>query len=214
MAQPINPDDVMYITVEGTNEGTPWAFTRYYLVTSVISVVNFCSMIADYYENVIIPAMAAELTDQWQAECASVGRVAPLNRNVEFFPWTPIVGAIATDGTPNDNSVLLQFLSDEVGPRNRGRMYVPGLPEASSNGGLLLGTKQAAWDAIAEKFADILNDTAGAANPVIFSSTAYGTDPPGHPAAVTAYTAVITSCKVVGNLASQRRRRYRRNTFG
>lgn len=98
-------------------------------------------------------------------------------------------------------------------------MFVPGLPEASTNGPLLLGTKQAAWDAIAALFDNDIAVSPLDAIACLFSRESFTDLTDGFSEAdyfgmLGLIAPAITDTAVVGNLASQRNRRARRNTFG
>lgn len=215
MAQPINENDVMEIVIEGTNEGMPWAIVRHYLATAVTNPDSWLANLADHWQTTILGSVDNFLTDQWQAECLSISRVAPQPRNVFFRNFAaPVVGDVTTDGVANQTAALIRLTTDEVGPRNRGRLYLCGIPEAATNGGLLTA---AAIADLQTNFADLLFEAvtvAGdTATPCIFSRTAYNpaADPPQ---AASVYSSALTGAEVIGNLATQRRRRYSRNATG
>lgn len=106
----------------------------------------------------------------------------------------------------------MRLNTDEVGPRNRGRSYLCGVPEASTNGGVLTVAAANGWNVLGEDLVRQISSGGNTVVPVIFSRTAYNpaADPPQ---AVTAYTSPITSFTLQGNIATQRRRRTRRSSF-
>jgi len=214
MAQAWAVNDVMEVVIEGQNEGMPWAIVRHYLVVSIADSDLISTQLSTFIQTSILNDMDADLTDQWQAECLSISRVAPQPRNVDFFAFAaPIVGDITSDGVPNQTALLVRLTSAVTGPRGRGRIYICGLPESSTDGGLLTTDVKATWDANALTWSSNSDGAGGDLHPCIFSRTAYGPGPT-HPADVNDYVAVIDGAFVVGNLAQQRRRRYKRNAFG
>lgn len=213
--QPIEQDDVLEVTLEGTNEQQPWALVRHYLAASVTAPQAFLDMLVDHFENVVLPAWQNVATTLWVAECISISRVAPKPMNVYYKGFAPaIVGEVATDGLPPQSAAIVRLLTDEVGPRNRGRAYLCGVPEASTNGGVLLASVQADWQLIATALAATPVIAGDSAVPCIFSRTSYGpVNPQEVPTAVNTYTSAITSGTLQGNIATQRRRRTKRNSF-
>jgi len=213
MTQPIVIDDVLQITVEGEVEQQPWNLVRHYIVTQVTDVDTLLAMIDTYWETTILQLWEVAATDLWNAQCHTITRVAPQPMNAHFHNYSPaVVGDVTTDGLPGMNAALVRLLTDEVGPRNRGRSYLSGVPEASTNGNVLLAANQAEWQAVADELKTTITDAANTVVPVIFSRTEY--DPTAiPPQAATVYTSPITSAPLQGNIATIRRRRARRSTF-
>lgn len=211
-------DDVLEITVEGENEGTPWAAVRHYRISATLSNDDESDIVEAHWRTTILPAMAALLTDKWSAQCASVSRVAPVPRDVDFFPWTAIPGEVTSDGVPNGTALVMKLRTNATGPRNRGRMYIPGLPEASTNAGLLTAAVRTAWDGVGALLAANIGTGGNTLVPVVFSRTNFLALPNPFNAAQydngESCSSIIVNGQAVGNLGSQRDRRYRRNTFG
>lgn len=210
--------DVMQIVVEGTNEGTPFAIVRHYYV-SVLGTGEPEAILKDFWVSDIIPLWQALLTDKWQVECITVSRAAPGPRNPAFYPLTAMVGEITTDGVPNGTALLYKLLTDETGARARGRLYLCGLPESATNAGLLLGTQETSFGAVGAKLMEVVSDSGNELAPCIFSRAEFNDLPADftqaqYEAAVGEIAPQITDVLVIGNLASQRDRRPRRNTFG
>lgn len=228
MSQAIATNDVLECVIEGSNEGSPWAIVRHYIVTAVADNQGVLDAIASSWETSLLAAMQSELTDQWMAECLSISRVGPQiapavaphptrfdnTRNVYFYSFAaPLVGSIATDGVPNGTALVGSLQTGLTGPSRRGRIYFCGLPEASTNGGVLLATKKAAWEGILNDIALEVSAGGNAVSPAVFSRTLF--DPAADPVqATSAFAAPIESTVLRGNLGSQRGRRYRRSTFG
>lgn len=211
--------DVLEVTVEGMNEGSPWALVRHYRVEDATTSASIAPAAKDKWEDDILPDMADELCDQWKAECITISRAAPGPITNKFYPLTAIPGVITTDAVPNGSALVLRFNTTETGKRGRGRMYVPGLPEASTNAGLLLASKVAAWQAIGDKMHADLSGTGYNMTACVFSRQTFLELPNNftqaqYLAASGEMCPSITECAVVGNLGSQRDRRYRRNVYG
>lgn len=215
MAIPIALNDILQVTIEGTNERHPWAWVSHYKVDAVSDPATHVDTLRAYMVQ-LLGDLAANLTDEWVAECMKVARVAPSPMGITFLDdGFPIPGTITTDGIPNQSAGVVRFGTDETGPSNRGRMYLNGIPEASTNGGQI---RQVPADAIDGSLAtnwlggyDVVTDIG---TPVVFSRTLYGTDPPGHPANVGDYVSLITSVHIQRNLGVIRNRRYPRNVAG
>jgi len=212
MAIPIAVNDVLQVTVEGTNERQPWAWVFHLKVTACLNAVDLIAAVVSYTQT-ILAALKAELTDEWQAECVKVSRVAPQPMGVIYNGFDPPeVGAVTTDGVPNQAAAVIRMQTDEPGASNRGRMYLCGIPEASTDGGQLTATpRNNIDDAMDTNFLPGFSVAGNSAVPVVFSRSLYGTDPPGHPANVDDYTALITDCNTQYNLGVIRNRRYPRN---
>jgi len=211
MPQPVVDDDVLQVVVEGTNETTPWAWVSHWVVNSVADTEDLLSAITSHIIGSFLGPLADLLTDQWRAECMSIGRVAPQPMNVLLQTASfPIVGEVTTDGIPNTSSVVVRLSTDETGPRNRGRMFLCGVPEAATDGGLITSTFATALEAIMPGLIAAVSSGGNSASMSIFSRTAYGPGPT-HPAAVADYTSPITDFDVQFNLATIRRRRRRRS---
>lgn len=213
MAQPIAVDDVLELTLEGSIEQQPWALVRHYIVTAVTNPQTLIDVIITQWVNEIVPAWAEVATDLWVVECLTVSRVAPGPRNPYYSQFVPAVtGDITTDGLPPQNAVVVRLNSDEPGRSQQGRSFLCGVPEASTNGGVLLASVEDAWTAVANAIAAPVSGGGQGASPCIFSRTKYNpeADPPQ---AVGLYTAVITAAQVQGNIATQRGRRTKRSSF-
>lgn len=105
------------------------------------------------------------------------------------------VGQQGPDMMPLNNSALISKVTGVGGRRNRGRMYVPGVPEASyENNGQLDVTAQVGWQSNLDAVFDLAAALAPPATPVLFHETA--------PFTVTPITALL----IVPLIASQRRR--------
>lgn len=213
MTQAITADDVMEVTVEGTNETTPWAWVRHYIATTVATTVGWENALLDYFAATILAALDDCTTSDCKIECISLGRVAPKPRNVTFQAYDPIsVGDITSDGVPNGSAVLIRLNTDEVGARNRGRCYMVGCAESHTDGGILNADGKVAWDIFAATLDNVITASGNVCTPCVFSRTAYNPDAE-EAQPVGDYTSIITSAVVQGNLASQRRRRRKRSTF-
>jgi len=212
-------NDILEITAEGMNEGTPWAAIRHYKITAIGNANTVASDVAQFWETNFFAGLADELTTQWRAECVTISRVAPAPRNVEFFPFTAIPGTIATDGVANATAFLYRFATAVVGSRGRGRMFVPGLPEEATNGGLVTAAAATDLQAVGDLLAQDIGAGGNNMEAVVFSRTTFnelanGFTEVAYVAALGNIAPNITTVQVVGNLASQRDRRYRRNVLG
>lgn len=207
---PIAINDVLQVTVEGTNERMPWAWVSHLLVTAVVDTAGMVDAVATFYAD-LLTSLAPELTDEWQAECIKINRVAPAPMGTLFDETAyPIVGAVATDGIPNTAAAVIRFGSDEPGASNRGRMFLCGIPEEDTDGGQLTASKVTDLQTALTSILTGVNNAGNTAPCVIFSRSLYGTDPPGHPANVADYTSLITSIEPMPNLGTIRNRRFTR----
>lgn len=226
-AQNVDPGDILEVTIEGVNEGSPWAMVRHYVVDEATSGNEITGLIASTWEGSILTVVAPLLSEDWQAECLTITRVGPY---LEPFPTvpakarlktmnptfanfaSPIVGGVSTDGIPNSSALVISLQTVEPGGRGRGRTYLCGIPEASTNGGRLLASLQDDFQNFGDQLAQTITNTGNTAAPVIFSRTSQNplSSPPQ---ATTEYYSRITEAVIKGNLGSQRRRRYRRNAF-
>jgi len=205
--QPLAANDVLQLVFEGTNETVPWAWVSHWMVDAAEAPQTFLDGLIDYIVQEFWTNAAPILTDQWRVECVSVGRVAPQPMNIYFSTADlPVVGEVTTDGIPNTSAVVVRFTSEEPGARNRGRMYLCGLPEAATNGGLLGATDRTALQNLYAGLIEPYNSGLDAGHMVIFSRTAYNpaADPPQAPGV---YTADVTDVSVQYNLGTIRRRR-------
>jgi len=213
MAQPVSVDDVLEITLEGSVEQQPWALVRHYIVTAVASPQACIDALITKFVNEIVPAWKVCATDLWVCECLTVSRVAPKPRNPYFSQFVPAVeGDVTTDGLPPQNAVVIRLTSDEPGRSFQGRNYYSGVPEASTNGGVLLASVESVWNNLGSLLIEAIADGGNGLSPCIFSRTLYNpaADPPQ---AVEAYTAIVTGFSVQGNIATQRGRRTKRSSF-
>lgn len=116
------------------------------------------------------------------------------------------VGSASGDSLPNNTAMLVKKVGVLAGRRNRGRMFIPGVPESISNSvGILTTLGVSDWQANIDEFLqggsipDALfgGDTSVSTQPCIFHST-------GDP------TPAIIGQLVVSNLVATQRRRLRR----
>lgn len=212
--QPIALNDVLQVTLEGSVEQQPWALVRHYRVVDVSDPEVLLQAIADYFKDILCDLTWKEVaTTLWSAECVTITRVAPQPMNAFFYSFSPaVVGNISTDGLPGMNAAIGRLTTDAVGASRRGRCYLSGVPEASTNGNVLLASVHDAWEAVVEKLATAIAVTTDEAHPCIFSRTLYN-PAAAPPQDVSEYSADITGYQLQGNIATQRRRRAKRSTF-
>jgi len=212
--QPINENDVLQVVVEGTNEATPWAWVSHWLANTIDTPETFLAALSSHVTGTFLEPVVDLLTDDWAAECLTIGRVAPQPMNLQFFQaGFPHTGTVTGDGVPNQSAVVVRFTTDEPGARNRGRMYLSGWPEGEASGGLVKPDNITLLNAAYQDLIDGFNVSGNSASMVIFSRTAYNpaADPPQ---AHTVYTSLVTGFAVQYNLGVIRRRRPKRSTPG
>jgi len=60
--QPINENDVLQVVVEGTNEGTPWAWVTHWIANTIASPETFLSALAGHVLDEFLTPVKALLT--------------------------------------------------------------------------------------------------------------------------------------------------------
>jgi hypothetical protein len=107
---------------------------------SIISQAGVAA-IADTWSAAIRPMMSQETT--FRGVFVNLG---PDGQGLRFVEERNLVGGLNLPPVPNNTAVLLKKQTAVGGRRNRGRMYVPGLPEGKVNGaGVLLDADRATW---------------------------------------------------------------------
>ncbi len=110
-------------------------------------------------------------------------------------------GSSSMNTLPQNSAYLIRKRTGAAGRRGRGRIYLPGVPEAAvSNTGVLVASQITAVQAAATGwFSELTAPTFGLASPpvVLHRSEGIGVEPP---------PTVITSFSVAAQIATQRRR--------
>lgn len=213
-------NDILCATIEGDNEGTPWATVFHYHIATVGTDDKAAGgLVKDALVASWLTPLVAFLTDQWNYQCITITRVAPTPRGAEFFPLTETAGDVTTDGVPNGTSLVMRKVTDGATARTRGRIYLCGLPEAATNGGLLTAAAQANFDGLSAGMVAPITDDGYNIVPCVFSRAAFNELPndfteAAYEAAIGDIQTPLDEIQSVGNLGSQRDRRRRRNTFG
>jgi hypothetical protein len=113
----------------------------------------------------------------------------------------PVAGQVGVNPYPPNTAFLLRKRTDLAGRRGRGRMYIPGVVEATATAnGLLTTVETAQWQTLADDYMDRLTTAVGARlyPPVVLHrSEGIGVEPPPTP---------ILSFVAEQRLATQRRR--------
>lgn len=108
---------------------------------------------------------------------------------------TPEQGDQAGAPLPNNCAVLIKKLTASGGRRNRGRMFVPGIPEGDVDSvGTISGTPLSAWQSIADDLWSTFVAHSAVDNVVLFHDSAPHTP------------TVVTDLQVATRIATQRRR--------
>lgn len=101
--------------------------------------------------NCIITALLPGLSQQYKLERVTGARVSPtLGPELEVTPPPEglVQGAVATDSLPTFNACVVSIRTVGAGRTGRGRMYLAGIPEASSTASFL-SPESPYWAAVA-----------------------------------------------------------------
>lgn len=109
------------------------------------------------FQDALIAAWAALLSDETQFACIYTRRVSP-GPGVAFTVLETTVGDVASEALPTTSALVMSQYSALGGKSKRGRNYFAGLGESSQAGGSLEGGVLAAWEAFA---ADLRTPIAG-----------------------------------------------------
>jgi hypothetical protein len=128
---------------------------------------------------------------------ANIGGSIELGTHAFNVPMTGSAGTLV----PQNSAFLVHKRGSLPGRRHRGRMYLPGIPEAAvDDKGLLLAGNLATYNAALASFLNlILSDTVETASPYVLHSQAVGAPAPPPPT-------LITSLQIDPVIATQRRR--------
>lgn len=164
----------------------------------------------------VVPALTALVVNTWAAAWVDVSSTgilleggtgqsiypSPLSRQYNYTPETPYQGEVAGDMMPSQDAVTLLKRTPFGGRGGIGRMFVPGIPEASQSSGRLTPTAFEEYKTLAEFIPVQRVITNGnytlKFNPVLFRRTTAGG----------AFLQTITAGELSdGLLKTQRRRR-------
>lgn len=127
---------------------------------------------ADAWAVHIMPRMTADITLS-EVSC----KFGPNDTGPQGTVSRAVVGGVAQAGVTPNVAVLVRKNTAGGGRRNRGRMYVPGQPEAPLNAnGDLTAPELNAWQVAFDGFYNAL--TTGALEPVVLHSPGISATPP------------------------------------
>jgi len=94
------------------------------------------SALADVFNNDFVPVLTTALTDSITvASISARGVGAAQTQYVEVDASSP--GAIASQPLPTNIAGVISMYTGGILPRDRGRVYIPGLPEAGQDRGVV-----------------------------------------------------------------------------
>lgn len=103
--------------------------------------LNAINVAVDFYS-----ALAAQMSEDWRVISIRAGIVTPFvadaPRVLVLGGAAAIIGAIVGDMVPSNAPFLVSLYTLQLGRSGRGRIFIPGLPEASQGDGQLTN---AAW---------------------------------------------------------------------
>lgn len=108
-------------------------------------------------------------SSDWIEEGLSAQRIRPLPRGDAFIIAHSLPGTRALGACPPQISAVITERTGIAGRANRGRIYVPAVPEQDQADGLLNTSYMATLTALAGKLDDIILSGTGSFNPVVHS---------------------------------------------
>lgn len=134
MADPaITVGDILQIQHRGTLHEQRVVNTYYYFVgagDAGAPTTGYAALASQFNADVLAllqPLVCAE----WMDWILRVRRITPSPAVFVDFAAAPNSGGVVTDSLPSTDAVVVSRRTNEIGPANRGRVYIPGIPEAS-----------------------------------------------------------------------------------
>lgn len=136
MAIPANAGDKYKVVVHGRIEGQVTNNVWYFEAKTNTDDVTerLINAVWECIVDNLIPVLSA----QWQAEKLTYQRVSPtLGPEEVFIPLTNLQGQGNAQALPSFGSAVVSLRTAQGGRSHRGRFYLPGIPEAATQGSTL-----------------------------------------------------------------------------
>jgi len=117
--------------------------------------------VAEGFEDAIIDAWAALLSNQVLFNCIYARRIHP-GPGVAHTTLLAVAGDEVGEALPTTSAILISWYTNLGGKSKRGRNYFAGAPETSQAGGKLEAGVVAAWEAFAATMSDPVPAIGGA----------------------------------------------------
>lgn len=140
--------EVVRLTVRGTYQGSTVMYGHHFRARTGSGTLQG---LAGDYESAVLgllkAATSAEVT--WLEIMVASTREGGDETHKRPLPAASI-GALAGDGLPGQNAMLVSVHTGVRGKRTRGRFYLPGISETSQTGGRIIAPQLTALSALAE----------------------------------------------------------------
>lgn len=172
------------------------------------SAAEFAELLADsvktsFWTAYLFPLLSDELTYTGN-KCQMIHptRQAPFIKNES----SPIPGNLSSEATNGTNAVIVAEYGPTWGPRTRGRMFIPGLPESQISDGRIKATDYSPFQSAADTYYALELEPDGAGQgkvvPCVFSAAKPNAVPP-----LAALSDFPITAQVRARIGTQRRRR-------
>lgn len=146
--------DVMKVVLSGTNGNEPW-MSGFGLIegSGAPGGPNPLQDCADHVAAALFPGLLEGFSNQLTVDELIVQDVQPGTR-AAYRVGVNEMGDMGVNSVPPMCAIVISWQTALRGPANRGRMFLPGLPEDQANTGYWMGGGQAAASAFASKIFD------------------------------------------------------------
>ena len=152
----ISVNDVIQITLKGRLFGQRTNNTFFYIVTAEDGSQTFTEVFQQWAVD-FETLWCNMVSEDWTGDTVTLRRLKPIKtRGVDFnIEW---VGAVASPSLPPSTAAVISRWNYASGPRNRGRIFIPGIATSHHADGELTAPAMAILTLLAAQMDDPLED--------------------------------------------------------
>ena len=169
MAAPVSAvNDILLTTIQGTLFAQRTITTFHWKVATIQPEVNLQNLLLGF-NTLLLAEWQAMLSEDWLGDITTIRRLSPSPTRTFTESIAGTNGTVADDSLPPSTAGVISRFGNGASKSNRGRIYVPAVPEAWHLAGQLTAAGVAAYDAF-RPVLDLTADLGGIATlePVLF----------------------------------------------
>jgi hypothetical protein len=118
---------------------------------NIADVEIYAEGVLSLWENQIMPLLSVDLT---LVDCTATGMNSQSAYQFVAEPVSPIAGGVSGASSPGNVALCVTLRTGLIGRSQKGRIFLPGIPESSTTGNQFNGTPLAALTAAFQGFID------------------------------------------------------------
>jgi len=169
MSYPLLNGDIVEIRLNAQLFNQVVMNTFHYSIGSGSPNDSDLTALADAWENALWTGQLADLlSNDYTDAFVAIQKIQPVRYISEEYAVSPTGGQIASSALPPSSTLVVRRYTQLAGASNRGRLFIPGLPFASTEEGQLSSEVAADWSAWADLLSNPLTFLTRIATPIIY----------------------------------------------